>query len=76
MRPYPNRFNSLKIILANWTIFGVLIVLGIMWLLRQAYLKEISNHKETKVKLDFCLANWENVEKQIGSGRIILELKK
>ena len=61
-------WHDIRTVMAQWVIFAFLLLLGFdWWLLRDKQIRQ----KE----LNRCQSNWQEVEKQIGSGRIILELK-
>ena len=57
-----------RLIALQWMIFAMLLaVIALIFLLNE--------RKQLISKYEICEHNWELVEKQLGSGRVVLELK-
>ena len=70
------RWNTLKIIAINWTFFVLIAASVALWMLLSERKELFKENAEIQMKLENCQSNWEEVEKQISSGRIVLELQK
>ncbi len=69
MKVKPQTWQTIKIVLINWTLFVLIAQAFFCWQLYKA-------NKENAKRLDICVTNFGEMERQVESGRIVLDFEK
>jgi len=76
MKIKSNTWQTIKIIVINWTLFILIAETYFVW---QSYNKVKDFSQEAngwKQKFETCQANFGEMERQVSSGRIVLDFEK